>query len=350
MRAAIIRKGSGVVLAAGATSVLGGMAARRVVDRWRKKRFLDGKRVLITGASRGLGLALAEEFGLSGAHLALTARDAEELSAAQQLLAGKRRIADGRAVIARSCDLTNAEEVDRMIAQVSQHLGGIDILVNNAGTITVGPLENQTLQDFQQVMNANFYSMLHCTLAVLPQMIQKGKGRIVNIASVGGKIAVPHLLPYTASKFAAVGFSQGLRAELWSKGIRVTTVCPGLMRTGSHLRAFFTGNAEREFQWFSLGASLPGVSTTAAHAARKIVRATVRGDAEVTITPQAWLAAHFANLVPGATAYLLRLLNDQLPEKQETSKCYEGKDVRGKEIRPLTILGRMAAHRYRQRA
>jgi short-subunit dehydrogenase len=349
MRGAI-RKGGGVLLAAGTMTVLGGMAAWKTTDRWRKKHFLDGKRVLITGASRGLGLALAEEFGLSGAHLALIARDHEDLYQAQQLLERKRRIADGKAVIAEACDLTDQQGVARVIDEVSQHLGGIDVLVNNAGIITVGPIENQTLKDFQKVMNSNFYSMLYCTLGVLPQMLERGRGRIVNIASIGGKVAFPHLLPYTASKFAAVGFSQGLRAELWSKGIKVTTVCPGLMRTGSHLRALFTGNAEQEFRWFSLGASLPGVSTTAAHAARKIVRATVRGDAEVTITPQAWLAAHFANVVPEATAFLLRFLNDQLPKKRERAQCYEGRDVRGKEVRPLTVLGAMAARRYRQRA
>lgn len=341
---------AGVALAAGALTGLGGIAAWRATDKWRKKHALDGKRILITGASRGLGLAMAEEFGLAGAHLALVARDAEELSQAKRLLERKKKIADGRAVITMACDLSDEQQVNRMIAEVSQHLGRIDILVNNAGVITVGPLENQTLEDFKRVMNANFYSMLHCTLAVLPQMLRRGSGSIVNITSIGGKVAVPHLLPYTASKFAAVGFSEGLHAELRSKGIRVTTVCPGLMRTGSHLRASFTGNAEKEFQWFSLGASLPGVSTSAAHAARKIVRAAARGAAEVTITPQAWLAAHFGNLMPETTAFLLRMVNDQLPEKEEAAGLYEGREVRGKEIRSLTALGERAARRYCQQA
>lgn len=351
-RALMARAGTyaGVALATGAVSCVGAVAAWKATDTWRKRHLLDGKRVLITGASRGLGLAMAEEFGLAGAHLALVARDAEELSQAKQLLERNKKIAAGRGVIAKACDLTNEQEVKQMISEVSQHLGGIDILVNNAGVITVGPLENQTLDDFKRVMEANFYTMLHCTFAVLPQMLQRHRGSIVNITSIGGKIAVPHLLPYTASKFAAVGFSEGLHAELRSKGIRVTTVCPGLMRTGSHLRASFTGNAEKEFQWFSLGASLPGVSTTAAHAARKIVRATARGSSEVTITPQAWFAAHFGNLMPEATALLLRLVNDQLPEKEEAAGLYEGRDVRGKEIRPLTVLGERAAKRYCQQA
>jgi short-subunit dehydrogenase len=293
-------------------------------------------------------LALAEEFGKAGCHLALIARDTEELSQAKHLLERKRRIANGRSVIARSCDLTDEPAVNEMVTQVSQHLGGIDILVNNAGIITVGPIENQTLQDFQNVMKANFYSMLHCTLAVLPQMLRGKKGSIVNITSIGGKVAVPHMLPYSASKFAAVGFSEGLHAELRSKGICVTTVCPGLMRTGSHLRAYFTGDAEREYQWFSLGASLPGISTAAAHAARKIVRATVHGDAEVTITPQAWLASHFAHLAPETTAFLMGMVNDVMPGKKEDSQPHEGREVRGKELRPLTVLGKRAAQRYCQ--
>lgn len=347
MRAAILKTGSRVLLSAGAASLFGG-AAWLLNDWQRKRNFLDGKRVLITGASRGLGLALAEEFGRAGCHLALIARDADELSQAQRHLEQKYRVANGRSVIAKSCDLTDEQQVNEMVTQVSQHLGGIDILVNNAGVITVGPIENQTLQDFQSVMKANFYSMLHCTLAVLPQMLRRKGGSIVNITSIGGKIAVPHMLPYSASKFAAVGFSEGLHAELRSKGICVTTVCPGLMRTGSHLRAYFTGNAEREYQWFSLGASLPGISTAASHAARKIVRATVHRDAEVTITPQAWFASRFAHLAPETTAFLMHMVNDLMPEKNDDSRLHEGKEVRSKELRPLTVLGDRAAQRYCQ--
>lgn len=120
-------------------------------------------------------------------------------------------------------------------------LSRVSVLVNCAGIITVGPVEDQPVSAFTGAMESNYYSAVYSALAVIPEMLARGEGNIVNIASIGGKLAVPHLLPYTASKFALVGFSQGLHAELRSKGIRVTTVCPGLMRTGSHIQAQFTG-------------------------------------------------------------------------------------------------------------
>ena len=113
--------------------------------------------------------------------------------------------------------------------------------MNNAGIILVGPLESQSLASYRQAMDVNFFGALHTTLAVLPQMLARGEGAIVNIASIGGKVAFPYLLPYVASKFAMTGWSQGLRAELAGKGIRVTTVSPGIMRTGSHIQARFSG-------------------------------------------------------------------------------------------------------------
>jgi short-subunit dehydrogenase len=118
-------------------------------------------------------------------------------------------------------------------------------------------------------------------LAALPVMREQSHGRIVTITSLGGKIAVPHLVPYCAAKFAAVGFSEGLRAELGRDPVTVTTVVPGLMRTGSHVQALFTGQADKEFTWFSLGASLPLVSMDAERAARQIVEGVRRRGAEI---------------------------------------------------------------------
>ena len=170
------------------------------------------------------------------------------------------------------------------------------MLINNAGVITVGPIENQTLEQFREVMDSNFYSGLHCTLAVLPQMLERRAGSIATVTSIGGRISVPHLLPYCASKFAAVGFSEGLGIELRSRGIRVTTICPGLMRTGSHRNALFTGDASREYQWFSLAANMPGASASARHAAKKIANGIAAGCAEITITPEALIAARLVYL------------------------------------------------------
>jgi short-subunit dehydrogenase len=317
--------------------------------RKRKHRQLLGKVVLITGGSRGLGLALAEEFARYGTRLALTARNLEELERARKLVLKRHRNLHSDDVFVAAADLRNSSEAESLVKQITERFGRVDILVNNAGIITAGPVENQPVEEFRNVMDANFFSGLHCTLAVLPQMLARRSGAIVNITSIGGKIAVPHLLPYTASKFAAVGFSEGLYAELRSKGIRVTTVCPGLMRTGSHLNALFTGDAEREYRWFSLSAGLPGVSTSAAKAAAKIVRAVIASRSEIAITPQAILAARFGNLCPEATLRAMSAMNTALPKPVPgQSHPYKGAEVRSKEIRPALTLASSAARRYNQ--
>ncbi len=311
---------------------------------------LGAKVVVITGGSRGLGLALAEELGRQGAKLVLCARDGDELGRARDILVQQHSF-DPRNIFIVDADLREPEAAERLIREATEYFGRIDILINNAGVITVGPIESQTVEDFRDVMLSNFFSGLHCSLAVLPQMLARKSGQIVNITSIGGKIAVPHLLPYSASKFAAVGLSEGLNAELRSKGIQVTTVCPGLMRTGSHLNALFKGEAESEYRWFSIGAALPFVSTSARSAARKIVRAMARGKREIAITPQAVIAARFGNLLPAVTSSALQLMNLALPSASSGATLkYRGSEVRQKEITPLTVLGSRAARRYNQTA
>ena len=120
-------------------------------------------------------------------------------------------------------------------------IGQIDVLVNNAGIIQVGPLDTMTAEDFRRALQTHFWGPLNTILAVLPQMRMRKAGRIVNISSLGGRVSIPHLLPYSASKFALVGLSKGLHSELRKEGITVTTVCPGLMRTGSPRNAEFKG-------------------------------------------------------------------------------------------------------------
>src|SRR5579862_4843022 len=304
----------GAALAGAATVGAAALATAALAAAWRvRANRLQGKTVLITGSSRGLGLAMAREFGRRGARIVLTARDGGELDRARTLLLRQEVIDGPDEVLVLSADLRKPEEAERLVERVSNTWGGIDILVNNAGVITVGPIENQTLQDFHDVMDANFFTGLHCTLAVLPQMLARRGGTIVNIASIGGKVAVPHLLPYTASKFAEVGFSEGLHAELRHKGVHVLTVCPGLMRTGSHVNAMFSGDAAKEYRWFSLAANLPGLSIAAHRAARRIVRAVVLKENEIAITPQAILASRLSNLAPGVTARVMGAVNRLLP-------------------------------------
>jgi short-subunit dehydrogenase len=144
-------------------------------------------------------------------------------------------------------------------------------------------------------------------------MRRRRAGRIVNISSIGGKLSVPHLLPYSASKFALVGLSEGLRAELAKDNIIVTTVCPGLMRTGSPRNAIFKGDHRAEYAWFSISDALPVTSMQAERAARQIITACKRGKAEVILSFQAKLAVFFHGLFPGLTADILGLINRLLP-------------------------------------
>jgi short-subunit dehydrogenase len=187
------------------------------------------------------------------------------------------------------------------------------VLVNNAGVIQVGPIELMTPEDFELAMQSHFWAPLNTILAVLPSMREKKSGRIVNISSIGGKVSVPHLVPYSASKFALVGLSKGLRAELMKDGIKVTTVCPGLMRTGSPRNADFKGKHQLEYAWFSISDALPLLTVSAENAARQIVRACKRGQAELVISVPAKMAVLFESLFPEAMSQILAAVNQLLP-------------------------------------
>ena len=301
--------GGGLLLAAAGIGLA--LAARSLV---RRSRWMDlaGRVVFITGGSRGLGLLLARQFADRGARVAICARDPDELDRAAADL--RRQGANGAADVATiPCDVTDRSAVERAVADVERQFGGIDVLVNNAGTISVGPMELMNLGDYDEAMKIHFWGPLHTTLAVLPGMRRRGEGRIVNISSIGGKVAVPHLLPYCASKFALTGLSEGLRTELKKDNIFVTTVCPGLMRTGSPPNAFFKGQHKIEYALFTLSDSTPLTSMNAARAARRIVTACQRGESEVILSIQAKLAAKFHGVFPGVSSELYGLINQALP-------------------------------------
>jgi NAD(P)-dependent dehydrogenase (short-subunit alcohol dehydrogenase family) len=276
----------------------------RAVVRWWREYDLRDKTVLITGGSRGLGLVMARQLLHQGARVAICARDATELERARSALDQR----DGQ-VLTAPCDVTDQGQVHAMVQAVQRHFGRIDVLINNAGTIQVGPVELMTLEDYAEAMRVHFWGPLYTTLAVLPAMRQRREGRIVNISSIGGKVSMPHLVPYNASKFALVGLSEGLRAELAKDGIVVTTVCPGLMRTGSPRQAFFKGQHRAEYAWFSISDALPLISQSAERAARQIIAACTRGDAEVVLSLPAKVATTVHSLFPGATADVLGLAN-----------------------------------------
>jgi short-subunit dehydrogenase len=147
----------------------------------------------------------------------------------------------------------------------------------------------------------------------LPVMRRQREGRIVNISSIGGKIGVPHLTPYCASKFALTGLSESVRAEVAKDGISVTTVCPGLMRTGSPFNAWFKGRHRDEFTWFAISDSIPVATIAAERAAAQVIDACRHGDAELVISWPAKLAVMANAVLPEAVATAMNFANQLLP-------------------------------------
>jgi short-subunit dehydrogenase len=314
--------------------------------RQSKAPTMHGQVVLITGGSRGLGILLAHEFARQGARLVICARNQQELSQAEQQLEQH-----GAEVLSVVCDISDRVQVENLVQQATAKFGRIDILVNNAGIITVGPLMAQTLQDFKESMDIMFWGTFYSTMAVLPQMLERKSGRIVNITSIGGKVSVPHLLPYDSAKFATVGFSEGLRAEIAKDGIKVVTIVPGLMRTGSQVNAYFKGKNQQEYTWFTVLGSLPLMSMSAEKAAKKIVQATQKGSAEVILGLPAKLLAKFHGLFPGATINILGLVNRLLPKggPVQNLERHTGKESETRVTQsPLTALTQKATREYNE--
>ena len=279
--------------------------AARAALRFTRRYDLRAKVAVVTGGSRGLGLVLARELAARGAQVAICARDAAALERARADLGGD--------ALAVACDVTIPADVGRMIDAVRARFGRIDVLVNNAGVIEVGPMDLMTDADFERAFRTHVWGPLHAMRAVLPEMRARRSGRIVNIASIGGKLSVPHLLPYSASKFALVGLSAGMRAEVLRDGVYITTACPGLVRTGSPRHATFKGKHRAEYAWFAIADSLPLVSISAEAAARDIVDALEHGDAEVVVSAPAQLATKLAGLLPNLTQELLGVVARFLP-------------------------------------
>lgn len=269
---------------------------------------LREKVVLITGGSRGLGLVLARHICARGGNVALIARDAEELARAKSDLATWRNT-----VMTIQCDLLDSEQIQAAVRRVIDRFGKIDILINNAGIIEVGPLEHLMREDFERAMRLHFWAPFELISQIVPEMRIWGGGRIVNVSSIGGKVAVPHMASYSASKFALTGFSDAIRAELARDNIHVTTVAPGLMRTGSHVNAKFKGRHDKEFAWFAASAGAPLISMNADRAARKILAACRRGQPSLTLTFAARKIILGNALFPNLTGYMMKFVNRLLP-------------------------------------
>jgi NAD(P)-dependent dehydrogenase (short-subunit alcohol dehydrogenase family) len=318
-----------------------------LVLRPRRLSFADSV-VVITGGSRGLGLVLARQLAKKGARLALLARSSDELDEA------RRQVEElGGEAHTIACNVADRDELVAALNLILEHFGQINVLINNAGAIQVGPLEHMRVEDFQASLDVHFWAPLHAIWTVLPHMRERGHGRIVNISSIGGKVAVPHLLPYCAGKHALAGLSEGLGHELRNHGIFVTTVYPGLMRTGSPPNVDVRGQRDKEYTWFAVGDSLPLLAIDAERAAQKILDACRRGQPRLTITLQARMLAMLNEIVPGAFARVSGVVNRLLPAPTgpEGDAGEPGREHETAVTRSfLTVLGRKAAARNNESA
>jgi NAD(P)-dependent dehydrogenase (short-subunit alcohol dehydrogenase family) len=307
---------TGLGLAAAAAGLAGAAAALA----WRRRPggSLEGEVALVTGGSRGLGYLIARRLLWEGCDVVICGRDEETLERAVRRLQWE---SDARApetgspptVVGWPCDVRDGEAVGALVDRIMARFGRIDLVVNNAGVIQVGPLQTMDLEDFQTTMDTDYWGAVHTTLAVLPHMRAERAGRIANITSIASDVAVPHLLPYVGAKYAKLGFSDGLRAEVAADGITVTTVIPGLMRTGSPVHVEYHGQPEKEYAWFTLGSILPISAMGADRAAARIVRAIRRREARVTLSWQAKTLRLISALAPTATVRGLSAINRLLP-------------------------------------
>lgn len=186
----------------------------------------QGKRVLVTGASRGIGRAIALRFASAGADVIVAARNRHELQDLAEEITSK-----GRRCLVVPTDLRDPSSIANLAQQVGGEFQGLDILVNNAGVGAWAPLEELTLEQYDEMFDVNMRAVFLLTQAVLPLMREQGSGHIVNIASTSSRWTYPEGTVYCASKFAVLGFSEALAKELRSEGVRVTAVCPGQVNT-----------------------------------------------------------------------------------------------------------------------
>jgi short-subunit dehydrogenase len=329
-----------------------GVAGTAALIRARRRAQLEplrGQVAVVIGGTRGLGLALARELVASGCRVAICGRDLSTLESAREELVQR-----GGEVLAATCDATDDADVERFIDFVLANYGRIDVLITVAATMRVGPIETMSTRDFHLAMNAILWSCVYPTLAVLPVMRSQQKGSLVHIASIGGRIAVPHLSPYSTAKFAVIGFSEGIRAELAKDGIAVTTVVPFLMRTASHLHARFKGELESEYTWFGWSANSP-FAIDPDRAARRIVRAIARGERQVVIGAVAKIAIFANTLWPSATEIALEAFARLLPRApaEIAVSSREGIDIENESesvaTRAIERLAHERALRYHQR-
>lgn len=323
--------------------VLGAAALGFALAARRARYNFENKVVLITGGSRGLGLVLARQLAERGAMIGLMARDAIELARARQT------ISSHSAVQLLAADVTAPAQVEQAVSALVRRFGRIDVVINNAGQILSAPFDDTTDADFKAMLDVHMWATLHVTRAALPHLAREGDARIINICSIGGRIPVPHLSAYCASKFAQTGLSLVMAEELRAKGIRVTTVLPGLMRTGSHRQAWFKGDQPHEYAAFALVGGLPLTSMSADRAARLILDASAHGKAEAIIPFSVRQIAKATALVPNTAIGVMAATNRVLPGPG-SKFAMQGKQVGlNPAVAAAITLSERAAERNNQR-
>ena len=285
-------------LTAGAWAVARAVRAPRAIS-------FDGRTVVVSGGSRGLGLLVARRLVGEGARVALLARTEADLDAAASEL--------GPDALPVVCDVRDRAAVDAAVARVVAEFGPPSVLLHDAGVISVGPEVHMDAGDYAESLGIHFWGAYHLTEAVRPHLPRDGSARIGYVSSIGGRVAIPHLGPYSVGKHALVGYADAMRAELAAGGIRVTTITPGLLRTGSHPNAAVKGQHEKEYAWFATADAAPGVSMDGDRAARKIVDALRHGDAALTLTLAAKLAAAADGVAPGVVGAAMKAVSALLP-------------------------------------
>ncbi|HAV33124.1 MAG TPA: NAD(P)-dependent oxidoreductase [Planctomycetaceae bacterium] len=283
---------------------------------------LAGRTAFLTGAAAGIGRALARALAAAGCHLFLVDRDADGLQRLQDELSGS-----GVTVRSVVCDLADAVSVDRVVMRALEQTGGIDLLINNAGVCCYGPTDQMTQAQWDWLMSINLLSPIRITQALLPHLLLREDPHIVNMCSISGLVAGGRLAAYHTSKFGLVGYTEALRAEYGRRGVGVTAICPGPVRTN----LYDSGQSLRD------GTRVPLPPAWLCATAEQVAAATVRGilgdRRRVLVTPMAHGLSMLSRLAPWLIDFANRFSRNGRRRRLEQVRAEQRRQAEQQEIR-----------------